>query len=446
MIRPAAGLIVLIGAGALGAQENPGLEAGLHAVLAHGDLLDIQALSSDLGVEIYLPPTDRSGRFFRGAVTHSPPTMYANGLSFTVIVDENPPTTHVELGFSPRECSGLRNWAEDWNQKVEFGLLTDGAGSWSSLHWGDPEGVTLSATYFSGGGCSFALRQTLGRAVMPRFTEALPQPPRAQFEQEIAELVRHGDLRDYQWTAKILNADLQAGRSELRDGRLFKGGLKLAQVIPGVRAESFSYYANDTGWTDFPGALVYMGKKIAEQFVQLSFALETQQVCLPPTHIATSLQQFGIPYRTDSNGAAVRYEVEGNNAISMDVFPSQEQQCVAFVTIRQTTDARHSIKTPVEFTLQDSLEADRLSGAALQRMDLIGQRLQGKTVKQVVIFTHPVAKADQSDQTLARLTDLLRAALVEKGVLPELIRLQEGPMGALQAKAEGSAAIDVLIQ
>ncbi len=260
--------------------------------------------------------------------------------------------------------------------------------------------------------------------------------------------MRHGDLRDYQWTAKILNADLEAAPSELRDGKLFKGGLRLTQVIPGVRADSFSYYANDTGWTDFPGAIVYFGQKIADRYVQLSFALEMQQVCLPPTDIATSLQRLGIPYRTDTNDAAVRYEVEGDNAISITVAasPAQEQQCVANVTLRQTTDARHNIKTPVEFSLKDSLGADRLSGAAVERIDLIGQRLHGKTVKQVVIFTHPMANADQSDQTLAHLTDLLRAALVEKGVPPELIRLQEDPKGMMQAKAEGSVAIDVLVQ
>lgn len=447
-IRLATGLMMLVGSGPLSAQVNPGLEAGLHAVLEHGDLLDIQALSTDLGVEIYLPPTDVSGQFFRGTVTRSPPTMYATGLSFTVRVDETPPRTQVELRFAPRECPGLQNWAKDWQQKVEFGVLTDGAGSWSGLQWGGPGGVRLNATYYSGGGCSFDLQQTLNRAVLPRFTEVLPQPPQAQFEQKIAELVRHGDLRDYQWTAKILNADLLAERSGLRDGRLFKGGVKLAQVIPGVRADSFYYYANDTGWTDFPGAIVYSGQKIAGRFVQLSFALETQQVCLPPTDIATSLQHFGIPYRTDSNDAAVRYEVEGENAISITVAasPPQEQQCVANVTLRQTTDARHNIKTPVEFSLQDSLEADRLSGAAVQRIDLIGERLQGKTVRQVVIFTHPVANTDQSDQTLAHLADLLRAALVEKGVPLELIRLQEDPKGILQAKAEGSIAIDVLVR
>jgi hypothetical protein len=96
--------MILIGSGPLGAQETPSLEAGLHAVLMHGDLLDIQALSTDLGIEIYLPPTDGGGPFFRGTVTRSPPTMYATGLSFTVRVDETPPRTQVEFRFAPRGC------------------------------------------------------------------------------------------------------------------------------------------------------------------------------------------------------------------------------------------------------------------------------------------------------------------------------------------------------
>lgn len=64
----------------------------------------------------------------------------------------------------------------------------------------------------------------------------------------------------------------------------------------------------------------------------------------------------------------------------------------------------------------------------MQQLDLIGQSLQGRVVKSVVLATHAVAGASASapsDPVLTQLMGLLRAALIDKGLRVEDIKTTE---------------------
>ena len=200
-------------------------------------------------------------------------------------------------------------------------------------------------------------------------------------------------------------------------------------------------------WTS---KLTFEGRKLAERYVEISFGLETRQLCLSPGQIPASLKRFGIAYLTRvSNDGAVAYDVEGDNVISVTVRTTRppDEWCVASVTLQQTTDAKHGVKVPVVFALQDSLDADRLSAAASERMDLIGQRLHGNTVVRAVLSQHAMTQTAQSDQrALARLAMLLRTSLIDKGVRPEVIQSLEATHGTQPRNAGACVTLDVLVR
>ncbi|TXT33065.1 MAG: hypothetical protein FD135_5560 [Comamonadaceae bacterium] len=236
---------------------------------------------------------------------------------------------------------------------------------------------------------------------------------------QIVALITTGDLRNVTATQRILRLDLLVDSNGLRNGKLYKTSVLLKRVIPGLNPDGFSYSANDTGWQSPPQFHVLLPQELNERRVDLWLPLDTSQVCIDASDIATQLDLKAIPYGMYSkNDAEKVFKVLGENEISL--YTTSSDGCVERLWFHQTTDVAHNLSSPVKFSNADSISqsSKQLKAEAKARLDLMTERIRTVQLKKIEIDQY----GDATD-----LVELIKSFLIQQGISAELITLYERP-------------------
>jgi hypothetical protein len=424
------------------------LKAALHDVLSHNNLFDAVFVSDRLGIGLHISQFGAQDRDFtrvHGTATSNPPALYGS-IEYEADVDRARQVSTAHLSFASRDCPSLRQWGSEWKVQTQEGMSTDGGPSYESLAWPGSEGISLMV---SAGrpGCSVQMSQSLKRAISVPVSPATPRAPPSGLSKQIADLLL-SDLRDYAQVGRILNTEFVVGPDSQRKGLLYRGYPFPGRVIPGF--EPYFYYdGNDAGWYD-PGVGGFFARRlhITDRSVILNLSVDREVVCLSQAQLASELGQRGRQIRKQRAGQrdVSVYSVRSANLVSMSV--AFEDACANSLQFRQITDVARSLRDPIRFTLETSLDRStgNLTDDAQRRLDLLASRLQHILLRgievQEIPGKHPTVTVHQD---LSLLKQLITEAIRRKGEVksPRANTDDTGVCGERQQPEEPAVCVDV---
>jgi hypothetical protein len=407
------------------------LKTALRRVLAHGDLSDLPFLSSTLGLGLRVARPDLQNQYldpatyFRAIATRNPSSLLGSSLSYEAEYNERRQSSRMQLEFSPRSCMPLRDWGKEWNIPVDREFDPHGAGDWQELKWPGPEGVSLSLFHNSRGGCDASLVQITSRRVRFSPPKSVRRAAGAFSIDQAVDLLALRDLRDFAQVARILRTELIPLPGADKAGLLYKGSLVMARVIPGVDPRMSVYYGDDTGWVA-PPSFTRMPFALAERVANLELMMDFESNCLSLADLESAVAARAINVSTRRpDGRQPIYSVSGEHRIELGV--AMKGECVGQLRYRQVTDIAHSVKTPLMFSVRESLNEDSgsLTRAATSKIDSIMHhvnRLGDVPLKQVVLKQCRDDVPSAADVEAARrLADRIKDAFTSAGIAPEKI-------------------------
>ncbi len=420
------------------------LKAALRRVLAHGDLSDLPHLSRTLGIGLRLAAPDLRyphidpATNFRAIATTNPPSLLASSLNYYAQYNESRQSSRLQLDFSPRSCLPLREWAKEWNIRVDRSFDPHGAGESQELKWPGPEGIRLSNFYNSLGGCSAGLEQVVPRRVQFRPPKSVKAAAGRLSIDQVVDLLAAGDLRNFLQVARILRTELIPLPGVAKGGLLYHGSIEMARVMPGVDPWMTAYYGDDTGWVA-PPSFTAAPRALAEREVTLQLMVDFESNCIPLATLDSAVQARAIDASTRRpDGRQPVYTVSGEHRIELGV--AAKGDCVEQLRYRQVTDAAHSVQTPMMFPVRESMDEGfvALHRAASARIDAIMYHVNALgpvplsriEIKQC---REGGASAAEVDAALL-LGQRIKDAFISKGIAPEKIALdaEVDPYGSIE--------------
>jgi hypothetical protein len=424
-------------------QSTPALdlESALLEVLVHNDLADIDFLSKTLGIGFrvtapvpapYWFGTD-DDRHVRVMATSNPPSMLAQGLSYTSEMNGRHETP-FELHFIPRDRPNITKWAADWKLRVTASMATEAAGSSEAIQFGGPAGIELSAFLSTSGWYDVTLRQV--RAPSEPFSSHIEMDlvPATTLVRQLGALIAEGDLRHYDQTAEILRTTLNVDPRSTRDGRWYYGNAQLDSVIAGIDPKTFSYRVDEFGWVR-PPAFFVMPAHLSQRTVDLELTVDVYQVCLSPKDIEAELKRRSIHYTLESRDSdELAYTVIGKNKITL--WAGRFRNCINQLKLSQITDVDHSYVTPILFSVSKSVDksSEKLNDAAIKRVNWVVANAAAVPLGGIDIIQFQGRVASESQRTGAiRLAQLLRDAFDDRGIQSNLLKIETGLVSDKQA-------------
>jgi hypothetical protein len=355
-----------------GPEDNNQLKDALHAILMHGDLADLPELSAELGLGLRLHRAE--SRIYPwlpacclAIATAAPPALIASGLSWSAVYNDVRGDTRIDLSLIPRDCVSLKEWAKEWQLSRESSPLIDAAGSSEAVHWPGAGGIALAVTRQGGGpgSCTLALVQ-MRRGRLTLTPPDVVSPPIGGFDaSQLVAIAKSGDLRHYETISHILGAEFLPDYRAVRGPLLFKGGILLGTIIPGLDPELFQYYGNDSGWQQRP-SLTYQPQTLAERKVTLVLVPDIEARCITVDSVEREIRRQRLDHLVkESDG----YAIAGENRISFGFTPVHG--CIARFDYAQITDPKEHLAAPVVF-----FTADSLKGPAIQLTENARRKLK----------------------------------------------------------------------
>jgi len=323
------------------------LESQINKILLHGDLADTDFLEETLGVRFRVTPPARSpyslGRKLDPNLhvlvtpTLVPNTFRVQGFAYESRADTKARTSTFRLSFRPVGCPDIGIWAARLNLKTTLGSDPHGYGTGVEFQSAGEHGISVSAFYHAGGGCSMLLsqRKEMGEPFSSRTDRDLISP--IPLVRGLGAMIASGDIRNVAFAERALGASFTTS-----EPIAFGVNYELKSVIPGIDPGYFEYSVNDTGEEPSPfGAFTSVPPIPANRTADLRLIVDVYHLCIRPRQLPAELHRRGVHFRHIVKDGEGNYVIRGKNQIRvrLGLFGG----CIGNIAISQTTDVKHAI-------------------------------------------------------------------------------------------------------
>jgi len=412
----------------------------IRAILEHGDLSDIAALSAELQVGIRLRPPHRDHNlvFASADVTTGSPYIAIAGFQFYAVIHPQDKTTDITLSFVPKFPMDVCRWGKEWKRPFSGAdtMVFDGPTQHDeSVLWGENDGIEITTTNDVMGQSSEQawFRQKIHRAVT--YPESLFERRRApgHLIEHLVDVFLSDELGDFARVGAMLHVGFSVGVNRSEAGFT---GATLLEALEDAKSQNVTYEVNNSGFTHRLLGPCCIAQVAVPHGVNLSIPVDTDAVCLPADSFEEELKRRRVVYWADRRNASglydwngetvARYFVIGENLMSATV--GVIRSCIEEISIDQVTDVRHAAPYPLQFSLEDMTGSfiKRLGESGRDKVAALLAAAEGQSACGInLLLNDPLVESRREARAEHRLAGLVRAALTHGGVALNRVQLLE---------------------